>query len=106
MIFLGAQNDRYKRPVYLVVGVGVVMTKILGKVSVIARGKKDPRPLEPSIFAKVEGEYWAFYVCVHRDGEYRRIALPLQAAQVFLQEQLGEVQEALNESVERELDRR
>jgi len=66
------------------------MTKILHqtKLRSFSPRKKGKRPLEPQVFARVEpgrtGQVWAMYVCIHKQGEFRRIEFDLQSAERFL----------------------
>jgi hypothetical protein len=76
------------------------MTKILGSndVTFISRPKQERhrrRVLEPVLFAQVNKDAWELYVCVYRDGEFRRIALPLEQARRFLAEQLDRITAAI-----------
>lgn len=90
-------------------------TRILprGSFSVMERRpekcKKGRRPLEPSIFARVEefadpngaagGERlqrFAFYFSIQREGDFRRVELPLVEARDWLRVCWQEVVEAID----------
>jgi len=66
------------------------MTKVLRqtKARSFSPRKRGGRPLEPQVFARLEpgraGQVWALYVCIHKDGEFRRIEFDLQSAERFL----------------------
>lgn len=80
------------------------MTRIIstGDVTLISRPRREKRcrrPLDPKIFARVEGDVWAIYICIYaeddrRRNDYRRIAVPLGVAEEFLVSQIEAVRQA------------
>lgn len=56
--------------------------------------KKSRRPLEPSMFSRVEGDEWAVYVSIHKEGEFRRITFPLATAMEWLTWNVDQIIEA------------
>lgn len=77
------------------------MSRVLdrGSFSVMLTEKGKKRPVEPQLFARVEEfegrREWALYVCVHREGEFRRLPFMLRNIRGWLRRCLDEVDEAL-----------
>ena len=59
-----------------------------------SKTEKRGRVLEPVIFTRTSEKSWELYVCVYREGEFRRIAMPLAQAKAFLTDELNRVMSA------------
>lgn len=75
------------------------MTKILHPEDVtfisVSKREKRGRVLEPIILPRLTDTTWELYVCVYREGEFRRIVMPLEQARTFLADELNRVMAAL-----------
>jgi hypothetical protein len=62
-------------------------------VTLVSRPQREKRGrvLDPVVFARTSNTMWELYVCVYREGEFRRIAMPLTQAREFLTDQLNRV---------------
>lgn len=73
-------------------------------VTAIFRSKPEKhrrRVLEPKLFARTTDTEWELYLCIYRDGEFRRVAMPLEKAKEFLTTELRQVTDAIDASKDR-----
>ena len=67
------------------------------EVTIIFRPKTEKRGRvhQPAIYPRIDGGEWEMNVCVYREGEFRRLAMPLRQAKEFLTDELSRVTAAL-----------
>lgn len=61
----------------------------------VPKREKRGRVLEPVILPRLTETAWELYVCVYREGEFRRIVMPLEQARMFLTDELNRVTTAI-----------
>lgn len=59
------------------------------------RPEKRGRVRQPVIFTRTDNREWELNICIYRDGDFRRLAMPLRQARDFLTNELANVENAL-----------
>lgn len=81
-------------------GVRIIRPEDVTFVSV-PKAEKHGRVLQPVVFTRTSETMWELYVCVYREGEFRRLAMPLTQAREFLTDELNRVMAAITAHTKR-----
>lgn len=69
-------------------------------VTLVSRPRREKRKRvpRPVIYTRTTDSEWEMNVCVYREGEFRRLAMPLEQAREFLTKELDRVRVAIEKA--------